>query len=594
MLDINTFDKGAKILQNVDVSSMVTALALGIADAQEKLDNNSVKQIVKLSQTQVGNKSLLELGFQPAFYTFDSADIFASLSLKMAIKEEVEIGGELEYDGSKKKGYTDEHIQKIENNYKEEKYREFKSSRKYWSTLSNEHTLKINETSVNTSTKTGSIERIDETTENLSSDSKVERVDSEIIETKDIASKGNSNEVHIHNYKGYGMLSMLNYYNEDTGIIKIKNYSTAVEIKIKGSGGSAKKITGSNLNDCLNSITNSTFKMGLKDEDKFTVYFDFSKHHTIDFNYTGGTSPNNTNNLKEKLRALAFIMKEDLDVKIKITGHTDSISGDNFNKDLGLKRTKGVANYLLALGVNTSQITEIVSEGENAAKATVGDNKKDAEYRKAVIEVDTGGNDYIYIEGGDFSEQSSIAIVSNWNTVSFGILAKYKKLTIGTDVKTLDVSSGNDVNLTQNVDTLSQINTQFINSNKFYSQISGDVVYTVRKDAKIEYTLFSNDSEELVIEDKSTSSQKAQNSSDDLQIHKVINSKHFAKSDVTSIIDPKLSAISFSIDARYARQFSMSVEGNASVSARMVSVPPPTAFENYVQSLTGGNNTSSN
>lgn len=585
MANVKTFDEGAKILQNVDVTSMVTGLALGIANAQEQLDNNSVKQITTLAQTQVGGKSLLELGFRPAFYAFDHADISVSLSLKMAVSEELEIDFELEYDSTRKKGYTDEHIQKIENNYKEEKYREFKSSRKYWTTLSNEHTLKVNETSVNTSTKTGSIERIDETAGNLSSDAKIERVDSEIIETKDVTSTDTSNKVHVHNYKGFGMLSMLNYYAEDTAIIKVKSYS-GLSIKLSN----ALTISGANLNANLGSISNSVFKMGLKDNDTFTVYFDFSKHHPIDFTYSKGTAPNNTNQLKEKLRALAFIMKEDTDVKIKIKGHTDSVSGDKFNKDLGLKRATGVANYLQALGVNPSQITEIVSEGEDAAKAAVGDNKKDADYRKAVIEVDTGGNEYIYIEGGDFVESESVAIVADWSVSTSGILKKYAKLAASTNKK-LKVESGSDVSIDSNVKTLAQINTQFENSNKFYSQVSGDVVYAVRKDAKIEYTLFSNDSEELVIEDKSSSSQNTQNSNDTLQIHKVINSKYFAKSDVTSIKDPKVSAWSGSLDFRYARQFSMSVEGNASVSARMVSVPAPTAFENYVQSLTG---TSSN
>ena len=46
-------------------------------------------------------------------------------------------------------------------------------------------------------------------------------------------------------------------------------------------------------------------------------------------------------------------------------------------------------------------------------------------------------------------------------------------------------------------------------------------------------------------------------------------------------------AISGSLDVRYARQFGKSVEGNASVSARMVSVPPPTGLENYIATLTG-------
>lgn len=585
MSNTKTFAEGAKILQNVDVTSMVTGLALGIADAQERLDNNSVKQITKLAQTQVGGKSLLELGFRPAFYSFDYADISASISLKMAVSEEIEVDFELEYDSTRKKGYTDESIQKIENDYKEEKYREFKSSRKYWSTLSNEHTLKVNETTVTTSNKTGSIERVDETTSKLATDSKVERVDSEIIETKDLVATDSSNKVYVHNYKGYGMLSMLNYYNEDIGIIKIKDYS-GLSISLNGT----LTISGANLNANLSSIPNSVFRMGLKDEDKFTVYFDFSKHHPIDFSYAGGTSPNNTSQLKEKLRALALIMKADPDVKIKVTGHTDSVSGDKFNKDLGTKRAKGVANYLLALGVDAGQITETNSEGEDAAKASVGDNKKDADYRKAVIEVDTGGNEYIYVEGGDFSETDSVAIVADWSTANSGILAKFKKLAAATSKK-LNITSGSGTDVSQNVKTLAEINTKIGTNANYYSQVSGDVVYVLRKDAKIEYTLYSSNSEELVIEDKSTNTQNTQNSNDTLQIHKVINSKYFAKSDIKSIKDPKVSAWSGSLDVRYARQFSMSVEGNASVAARMVAVPAPTGFENYVQSLAG---TSSN
>ena len=35
---------GASILQQVDVTDIITSLALGIAAAQEKLDDNSIKQ----------------------------------------------------------------------------------------------------------------------------------------------------------------------------------------------------------------------------------------------------------------------------------------------------------------------------------------------------------------------------------------------------------------------------------------------------------------------------------------------------------------------------------------------------------------------
>lgn len=594
MADINTLDQGAKILQNVDVSSIVTGLALGIADAQERLDTNSVKQITRLSETKVGSKSLLELGFQPAFYSFEYADVSASISLKMTVQEDIEVDLGIEYDASKKKGYTEEHIQEIENSYQEEKYKEFKSSRKYWTTLSNEHTLKVNTSTVNTSTETGSIDRLEETAENLSSDTEVQRVDSKIIETKDVLSTNNTNEVNTHNYNGFGMLSMLNYYAEDTGIIKFKDYSS-VSIKIKGTGTTANPnitLDKSNLADNLNVIINNSFKFGLQDEDKLTIYYDFSKHHSIDFTYAKGTSPKNTENLKDKLRALAFIMINDTDVTVTITGHTDSISSDNFNNDLGQKRANTVKNYLIALGVDENQIIEVNSEGEQSAKTNVGDNKNDADYRKAVIEIDTNGNEYIFVEGGDFIETQSATIIADWSAATSGILQKHKKTTVAT-TKNLIIESGSDVNLNETVNSLSEIKTKLDTNNKFYSQISGDVVYLLRKDSKVEYTLFSDNNEETTIEDKSSNAQNTSNNNDTLDIHKVVNSEYFAKSDLESIKDPKISALSGSLDVRYARQFGVSVEGNASVSARMISVPPPTGLENYIESLTG-NSTSGN
>ncbi|CAA0241393.1 OmpA family protein [Tenacibaculum maritimum] len=586
MPTIKTFEQGAKILQNTDVSSIVTGLALGIAEAQERLDNNSVKQITRLSETAIGGKSLLELGFQPAFYAFEYADVSASINLKMAIQEEFEIDFSLAYDATKKKGYTDEHIQKIENSYKEEKYREFKSSRKYWTTLSNEHTLKVNQTTVSTSTEVGSINRIEETAEKLSSDSQIDRVDSQVIETKDVESTDHTNEVKVHNYNGFGMLSLMDYYTEDIGILKIKDYtglSTGGSIALN----SSLTLRGSTLSDNLTAIGSSSFKLGVKDNDHLEVYFAFSKHHALDFAYSQGGSPNNTDFLKEKLRALAFIMMNDTAVSVKVTGHTDSVSGDTFNKDLGLKRANTVKNYLIGLGVNEAQITEIDSEGEQLAKVNIGNDKNDPVYRKAVIQVDTNGNDYIFVAGGDFDFTNSEAI-ADWNAVNFGILQKYEKTDSTTITKKLKVQSGvSDVSVDKTVKSLTDIETELNNTNKFYAQVSGDIVYLLRKDAKIEYTLFSNSNEEITIEDTSTSTQNLSNNNDTLEIHKVINSKYFAKSDLKSIKDPKISAWSGSLDVRYARQFGMSVEGNASVSARMVAVPPPTGLENYIQTVSG-------
>ncbi|WP_271404934.1 OmpA family protein [Tenacibaculum soleae] len=583
MANINTLDQGAKILQNVDVSSIVTGLALGIADAQERLDTNSVKQITRLSEVEVGGRSLLELGFQPSFYAFEYADVSASINLKMTVQEELEIDFSLEYDSTKKKGYTDEHIQKVENEYKEEKYKEFKSSRKYWTTASNVHALKVNQSTVNTSTKEGSIDRLEETAENLSSDSEIQRVDSKIIETKDVVSISSSNDVRVHNYNGLGMLSLSNHHTAETGIIKITNttnFNASTGITIN-TVGSPKKITSSNI------VSNCK-----KIKDSIDVYFDFSKYNGIDFTYTKGGFDNV--GVQEELKMLSLIMFNDStanaindnDLSIKIIGHTDSVSGENFNLDLGLKRAKAVKNYLITLGVPASKILETISEGEKAANAAgEKDGPENPEYRKVTIEIEKGTNDYYYIIGGNFSFSSS-TLVSDWSSSTFGIFRKFDTSS-AVNTTNFEINSGSDINISDTVNSLSDIDTNSNVTDKFYSQISGDIVYLLRKDAKVEYTLFSDTNEEITIEEDSTSTQTNSSNEDSLNIHKVINNKYFAKSDLKSIKDPKVSAWSGSLDVRYARQFGVSVEGNASVSARMISVPPPTGLENYIESLTG-------
>jgi hypothetical protein len=70
MSDLTKFSDGAAILQQVDVSDIFKNLAMGIAEAQQKLDDNSVAQTIRLAQTQINGVSLLSMGFVFVFYVF--------------------------------------------------------------------------------------------------------------------------------------------------------------------------------------------------------------------------------------------------------------------------------------------------------------------------------------------------------------------------------------------------------------------------------------------------------------------------------------------------------------------------------------------
>src|ERR1044072_6975368 len=97
---VEDFANGANILQQVDVSQIFKSLAMGIAEAQQELDDNSISQLQRLSETELAGKSLLELGFVPAFYAFTYADISASIHLRMAEKTSFEQGVQASFDYS--------------------------------------------------------------------------------------------------------------------------------------------------------------------------------------------------------------------------------------------------------------------------------------------------------------------------------------------------------------------------------------------------------------------------------------------------------------------------------------------------------------
>jgi len=67
------------------------------------------------------------------------------------------------------------------------------------------------------------------------------------------------------------------------------------------------------------------------------------------------------------LDLLAEVMKKYPDLSLEVVGHTDSIGGSNYNKNLSMKRAEAVKAYLLQKGVGASQITTM-GKGKEAFK----------------------------------------------------------------------------------------------------------------------------------------------------------------------------------------------------------------------------------
>jgi outer membrane protein OmpA-like peptidoglycan-associated protein len=77
---------------------------------------------------------------------------------------------------------------------------------------------------------------------------------------------------------------------------------------------------------------------------------------------------------QRELNSLVAYMKEHTKLKIAITGHTDNIGSNTFNKILSLKRAEEVANFLINNGIDESRIEYV---GLGSVKP-IADNTTDA------------------------------------------------------------------------------------------------------------------------------------------------------------------------------------------------------------------------
>lgn len=89
-----------KVLSNSPLHEMIEGMGIAVANAQKKLDENSIEMLKELSREyiEIGDKryNLITLGFTPAFYAFTEASFEAKLEFSMSVSEEIGAGASLE------------------------------------------------------------------------------------------------------------------------------------------------------------------------------------------------------------------------------------------------------------------------------------------------------------------------------------------------------------------------------------------------------------------------------------------------------------------------------------------------------------------
>ncbi len=596
---VQKFDEGSKILKNIDVSSIVSGLALGIAEAQERLDNNSISQLIRLADTKVAGKSLLEFGFQPAFYAFDYADVSASIQLKMAFKESLSVDFNLEASYSSNSTFDKDFFNQLKKNKSKSTSKSSKTQKTVALKAKTSKNVSVNESSFKIHEEEGSISKIESAEEKMRDESEELRVES-VIESKKELTEESSSDVFIREENGYIVITNPFEHTKVTALLKMDTTysSTAKSIGIKAGGSplSFDKITdfGTTLTNATTAnndgspstagevigINNSGIKRGATTI-PFTFYFGWDKDD-MDYDYTHNTT--NPSLSLDDVKLLAFILKES-DLKITIKGYTDGSGDDDYNNPLSKNRAAALKRELEGFAGVTFSDTKVATNGFGEELAS--DATKQADFRKVTIEFDTSTLfDFIYFQGGHITVAGATTTAPDEYV--------YKKATNPTLNKDVIFKYGGTtytlVKLADTINKFASLTSDKGKIDEFFVEKHNESYYLLHEESTINYFIHSKENKEIEVKVENEALAQIDKDKTDVFVSETQNDTSKLKESSKDFDGNRAFAISGSLDVRYARQFGMSIEGNASVSARMISVPPPTALENYIQSLsTSGN-----
>ncbi|NOQ74634.1 MAG: OmpA family protein [Crocinitomix sp.] len=600
MSEIDKLKSAADILQQVDITDMISNMGIGIARAQEQLDNNSVKQALALADpaTGFGGKSLLELGFVPAFYSFQFADISAEIELKMRLATGFEVGGELSIGFTKQGGYSKEKLDFLRKDRNKAHRKEFKSSRAFVTTSSNTEEITIESTTVKMDQSEGSIDRIEKFENEIRQDAQVERVSTEIDASKYQASNVSiSADESVQNLDGYIVINLPQEPSTvDCSILKIADYATLDTVKYNGGAATFDISTAVALDypttfSTINGFVGSgdiigfdsdagTYELKTGGPQPIELYFDFDKDDAgiaLENSYTDGPSTIDNTIIDLPLRVLADILSRDSSMSITITGHTDGSGGISYNKDLSERRAESLRKWFIAEGATKGQI-EIENKGEDLAP----DENKNLLYRKVIIEL-TSGADYFYVNSATpvITVASAEPIIISSPTDDVGFIHLYDSpgaVTETTYLLSFDIGNVNYSLETEVSNFAADLDVLRIAKESFSFKVVENTAYLLHNQSSIRFTTYTNTQENTTVAIGNNSSETFEDTESVYLVDDVSNTSTRIKEDSEKINNPSTVAVGISVDGRTSRQFSIDVSGNARIAARLVAMPAPSQF----------------
>lgn len=564
MSDYNGLRPG-EILADASVADFISSLGLGIARAQQALDTNSIEQLDSFIQPipGLGGKTLIEMGFSPAFYHYQHADISCSMNLHLRVEEStgVDFGINGAYNSADTSNNDGESSSSSSSSGSRAETRNRQASLEVTSRSAGE--VRINDSRVALSG--ADLEsRLGSLVNGLAGNTEISAIALERTETpinptsnaspQQVVVSPNAVAFRAFGYAG-GVIRIAS--NSDTTFVA--NPDTSLPVSRSNSVGNYARKVKTAFEDAGYTVTHWAPGEAIHE-----VLFD------IDSNLI---RPDQRDGLQETAQILARA-----GLPLRLVGHADAPASPEYNLGLSQRRADEVKRQLIANGVDPTKITNAGGEGEAAANPDGAEGvPHDPAHRRVQILLDV---DLLLIEGADGqvisgvtpdrrdnSEPSSNGWIQTFDANDMSGL-NGKQVTAegrswGLSGAAADGHAANSPqafakNLADsiNADSDSQIS----------ASAGGSVCHLARKSDPVRLHLISTSSRDLRI-----------TSSESITIN-----EQFANSsserETTRRTGNNTVAFGATLDVRHARQFELDVTGNSTISARLVSIPAPPEF----------------
>ncbi len=584
-----------EVLADAKVAQFIKELGIGIAEAQTELDENSVRQMEAFTRPRdgLGGRSLLQLGLMPPFYHYEHADLSVSLQLRLQVAETDEFGFGLDarFDSDRRSSEESEASDRLEESGSRV---EMRSARLTYRADS-EGALVVNGTTIEPA-GSDPFARIRDLREKLLEGDAVDALFADRPDRSlDISTDAPSDRVVVTD-RSVAFQKTLRH----RGLIVIReteeteyvlNADTSVEPAVEGDlAAYAEQVT-----EAIDAEAGfeATHLPPLDEGEPSFAYF-FANDNDEDAwaeplpDEPGeGPLPDQEPEevMKESLVPLARILAQTGE-RVVVEGMTDRAGSPEYNVGLGNRRAERLREILIDNGVDPEQIEVEPSGGEDRAdEAEVDENERSGEFRAAWISTPDRTDHWIRVAGaGD--PPSILADVSPdlradpgegngfvhlWSPGSLDLSSH--QVTIEGDEFGFSGSAGGGYPSGSAEAHAYNLTNQINETDDLRASQRANVVHVMRASDEYDIQLYSRSSEEISI-----------SGSEGLRVEREFSRVRTSRVESQEGRRTTI-GVGATLDMRETRQFGLTVTGNSSISARLVSVPAPDEFKAAIRAM---------